>query len=304
MIIKFEEVVQYLKDIRTGKIKEGEKLGVPLIDQYLRFKKSNFNVILGHANVGKTTVILYLMLAYSRRNKTRWLIYSSENESHSILRKLVEFMDLNPINRISEVNFDEHLVFINDHFKIIDSSNLYNYRSLLSLAKTIKEAWNYNGMLIDPYNSLIKDPKIMSELGGHEYDYQATTEFRLFCKEHEVSLWLNTHANTQALRIKHPLGHEYVGHPIPPLASDVEGGGKFVNRADDFLVIHRYIQHPTDWTQSHIHIRKVKEVETGGRPTPIDNPIKMKSIPNNVGFEVEGKKIIDEPLKDDKNVPF
>lgn len=304
MIIKFEEVVQYLKDIRTGKIKEGEKLGVPLIDQYLRFKKSNFNVILGHANVGKTTVILYLMLAYSRRNKTRWLIYSSENESHSILRKLVEFMDLNPINRISEVNFDEHLVFINDHFKIIDSSKLYNYRSLLSLAKTIKEAWNYNGMLIDPYNSLIKDPKIMSELGGHEYDYQATTEFRLFCKEHEVSLWLNTHANTQALRIKHPLGHEYVGHPIPPLASDVEGGGKFVNRADDFLVIHRYIQHPTDWTQSHIHIRKVKEVETGGRPTPIDNPIKMKSIPNNVGFEVEGKKIIDEPLKDDKNVPF
>jgi hypothetical protein len=304
MIIKFEEVVQYLKDIRTGKIKEGEKLGVPLIDQYLRFKKSNFNVILGHANVGKTTVILYLMLAYSRRNKTRWLIYSSENESHSILRKLVEFMDLNPINRISEVNFDEHLVFINDHFKIIDTSKLYNYRSLLSLAKTIKEAWNYNGMLIDPYNSLIKDPKIMSELGGHEYDYQATTEFRLFCKEHEVSLWLNTHANTQALRIKHPLGHEYVGHPIPPLASDVEGGGKFVNRADDFLVIHRYIQHPTDWTQSHIHIRKVKEVETGGRPTPIDNPIKMKSIPNNVGFEVEGKKIIDEPLKDDKNVPF
>ncbi|QDP66276.1 MAG: putative bifunctional DNA primase/polymerase [Prokaryotic dsDNA virus sp.] len=304
MIIKFEEVVQYLKDIRTGKIKEGEKLGVPLIDQYIRFKKSNFNVILGHANVGKTTVILYLMLAYSRRNKTRWLIYSSENESHSILRKLVEFMDLNPINRISEVNFDEHLVFINDHFKIIDSSKLYNYRSLLSLAKTIKEAWNYNGMLIDPYNSLIKDPKIMSELGGHEYDYQATTEFRLFCKEHEVSLWLNTHANTQALRIKHPLGHEYVGHPIPPLASDVEGGGKFVNRADDFLVIHRYIQHPTDWTQSHIHIRKVKEVETGGRPTPIDNPIKMKSIPNNVGFEVEGKKIIDEPLKDDKNVPF
>ena len=283
MIIKFEEVVQYLKDIRTGKIKEGEKLGVPLIDQYIRFKKSNFNVILGHANVGKTTVILYLMLAYSRRNKTRWLIYSSENESHSILRKLVEFMDLNPINRISEVNFDEHLVFINDHFKIIDSSKLYNYRSLLSLAKTIKEAWNYNGMLIDPYNSLIKDPKIMSELGGHEYDYQATTEFRLFCKEHEVSLWLNTHANTQALRIKHPLGHEYVGHPIPPLASDVEGGGKFVNRADDFLVIHRYIQHPTDWTQSHIHIRKVKEVETGGRPTPIDNPIKMKSIPNNVG---------------------
>ena len=32
---------------------------------------------------------------------------------------------------------------------------------------------------------------------------------------------------------------------MPPNASDIEGGGKFVNRCDDFIVIHRYIFHPT-----------------------------------------------------------
>ena len=304
MIINYNQVVQTLKDIRSGKIKNGEKLGVPEIDEYIRFKKGNFNVILGHANVGKTTVVLYLMLCYAKKRKKKWLIFSAENESHSILRKLVEFMDLRPLNKITNIDFEKHLHWINEHFKIIDNNTIYDYRKLIELAKNIKKTFNYEGFLIDPYNALVKDPKSVKDIGGHEYDYLACTEIRIFCKSHQVSVWLNTHANTQALRIKHPIGHEYVGHPIPPLASDVEGGGKFVNRADDFFVIHRYTQHEFDWTQSHIHVRKVKEVETGGRPTAIDNPIRMKSIPNNVGFEIKGKKIIDEPLKDSDQIPF
>ena len=126
----------------------------------------------------------------------------------------------------------------------------------------------------------------------------------MFCKKENVTIWLNTHANTQALRFKHPVGHEYVGHPIPPLASDVEGGGKFVNRADDFIVVHRYVQHPTEWFYTHIHVRKVKEVETGGRPTPIDDPIRLKSIINNVGFTCQGSKLLTNDLTDKNNVPF
>jgi predicted ATPase len=60
---------------------------VPQIDQHFRLKKGNFNVILGHANVGKTTVILYLMLLYSRKHDLRWLVFSSENEPYSLNKK-------------------------------------------------------------------------------------------------------------------------------------------------------------------------------------------------------------------------
>tara|TARA_R100001163_G_scaffold11614_4_gene10631 strand:- start:14682 stop:15596 length:915 start_codon:yes stop_codon:yes gene_type:complete len=304
MIIEFENLKDKLKDIRTGKIKEGEKIDVQQIDEYLRFKEGNFNVVLGHANVGKTTVILYLMLVYSKRLKKRWLIFSSENEPHSIVRKLLEFLEQKPINKIQETEFDEHLEFINNHFKIIDTSSLYTYRKLIELSTAIKKAWDYHGLLIDPYNSLIKDPEMSKSIGGHEYDYQATTEIRLFAKKHNITVWLNTHANTNALRIKHPIGHEYVGHPIPPMASDVEGGGKFVNRADDFIVIHRYIQHPTEWMISHIHVRKIKEIETGGRPTPLDEPIKLRSMIGNVGFEIEGCPILEAPIREQSNLPF
>jgi hypothetical protein len=299
MLINLKEVKDKLNKIRTGEITEGKRIGIPDIDNYIRFKEGNFNVILGHANVGKTTVILYLMLLYAKRLNIRWLVFSSENEPHSVYRKLIEFLEQKPITQVTELEFSKQMDYINDYFKVIDNNNLYTYRQIVELATSYKKAWDYKGLLIDPYNSLIKDPELMKSLGGHEYDYQATTEIRKFCKTYNVSTWLNTHANTNALRQKHPIGHEYAGHPIPPMASDVEGGGKFVNRADDFMVIHRYIQHAADWTQSHIHVRKVKEIETGGKPTSIDDPIRFKSIAGNVGFKVNGNDILEIPIREE-----
>jgi hypothetical protein len=41
-----------------------------------------------------------------------------------------------------------------------------------------------------------------------------------------------------------------------------------------------------------IHVRKVKEIETFGRPTSIDNPIEIVALHNNVGFSIEGKSIL------------
>jgi len=87
------------------------------------------------------------------------------------------------------------------------------------------------------------------------------------------------------------------------MASDVEGGGKFVNRADDFMVVHRYVQHPSDYMYSFIHIRKVKEIETGGRPTAINNPIPIKALPNNVGYSLNGIDLLDT-VKTPQNLPF
>jgi len=296
MLINYEKVTAHLQDIRTGKIKEGLSLGVPEIDEYFRFKHSEFNIILGHSNTGKTTIVLYLMLAYAIKHQIKWLVFSSENEAYSIIRKLIEFLEERPIQDIPQKQFEKHSKFIYTHFKIIDATKTYTYRELLDLCKVIKDAWDYQGLLIDPYNSLIKDPKLIKSIGGHEYDYQATTELRIFAKKNKIAVWVNTHANTSALRMTHRLEHEYAGHPIPPNAADVEGGGKFVNRSDSFLCCHRYISHPTDFMYTMLHVRKVKETETGGRPTSIDDPIKLRALVNNVGFSINGisvlKKII------------
>jgi|TARA_R110002153_G_scaffold181638_1_gene334955 replicative DNA helicase len=304
MIIEFKDHLQKLHDVRSGKIKEGLKLDIPEIDEHLRFKHGNFNVVLGHANTGKTTVILYLMLMYSIKHKLKWLVFSSENEPYTLIKKLIEFMEGTVINKIEETHFKERSEFINEHFKFIDPVKLYTYKDILELGQHVKDAWHYDGLLIDPYNSMTKDKQIAKTHNGHEYDYLACSEMRVFCKKNQISIWLNTHASTDALRKRHSERHEYYGHPIPPMASDVEGGGKFVNRADDFIVIHRYVQHPTEWMNSLIHVRKVKDVDTGGRPTSIDDPIRLRSVINNVGFELNGKNLLDLPKRDQINLPF
>ena len=262
MIINFSDHIEKLQMVRSGKIKEGLKLDIPEIDEHFRFKTSNFNVILGHANTGKTI-----------KHNLKWLVFSSENEPYTLMKKMIEFMEGNVINKIEEKHFKNRSEFINEHFKFIDPQELYSYKNILDLATELKKAWNYQGLLIDPFNSLIKDKDL-------------------------------SRTNTEALRKRHSDRHEYAGHPIPPMASDVEGGGKFVNRADDFIVIHRYIQHPTEWMNSLIHVRKVKDVDTGGRPTSIDSPIVLRSVKNNVGFEINGKNLLDLPKRVQTDLPF
>jgi hypothetical protein len=304
MLINLEEQIGKLRDVRSGKIKEGLKLGVPQIDEWMRFKPSDFTIVVGHANVGKTSVVMYLMLLYTLKHDLKWLIFSSENDPYQLIGKLIEYIEGKPLNKIDTDSFNERVKWVNERFKFIDTNKLYTSKELMELAQHVKNAWSYDGFMIDPYNSLIKDRNVLKGISGHEYDYEVTSEMRIFCKRNNVSIWLNTHAATEALRKKHPQGHPYAEHPIPPMASDVEGGGKFVNRCDSMLSIHRYVSHPSDWMYTHIHIKKVKNIDTGGRPTPLDNPIKLKSILNNVGFEVNHQNLIPPQKLEQKEMPF
>jgi hypothetical protein len=55
---------------------------------------------------------------------------------------------------------------------------------------------------------------------------------------------------------------------------------------------------------NQVHIRKVKEVETGGRPTPMDEPVRFRSLPDNVGFEIHGENLIAKKEKKQSDLPF
>ena len=87
------------------------------------------------------------------------------------------------------------------------------------------------------------------------------------------------HAVTSAIRQK-----DADGYAAAPNKEDTEGGGKFANKADEFLTIHRRTQHPTEWMISDIFVRKVKEIETGGRPTPLNTPVRLKMNQTGIGF--------------------
>jgi hypothetical protein len=89
------------------------------------------------------------------------------------------------------------------------------------------------------------------------------------------------------------------GLPVAPYAEDTEGGGKFVNRADCFMTIHRKVQamDPEIRKMSELHVRKVREVETGGAPTPLEDPYCLVMNLSHTGFTTRiGQRALFQPI--------
>jgi len=297
MIAQAKSLQDKILDIKYGRIKEGLKIGVPEIDEHIRFKK-NLLIAIGHANVGKTTTLIYFYVLWAKLHNLRFLIWSSENTPESILRKIIEFYMGKPIQQANDEQINQAVKWSDEYFKIIEVEDLYTYKSLLKEAQQIKDAWNYDGFLIDPYNSLAKDAAILKMVGNaHEYDYQVLTELRIFTKKNNVQICVNAHGVTSALRQVHHSGHEYEGLTRPLAMSDAEGGSKISSRADDIWCIHRYVQHPTDWMYANIHILKIKENETGARPTSFEQPLKLRMKINNIGYEFMGTDLMHNKTK-------
>jgi hypothetical protein len=47
----------------------------------------------------------------------------------------------------------------------------------------------------------------------------------------------------------------------------------FWNRCDEFISLSREVSDPNTYRQTNIHVRKVKDMESGGRPTPLEQPV-------------------------------
>ena len=65
--------LQYLIDYKEGRIKQG--LGIDCqLDEYLRFKPRQLNIILGHDNVGKTYFINWYFRSTINKNDYKHFI--------------------------------------------------------------------------------------------------------------------------------------------------------------------------------------------------------------------------------------
>jgi hypothetical protein len=288
-----DDYEDYLIRWRKGTFQMGLSTGFKQLDKYFLFKRGDLVVVNGHDNVGKSTVIWYLAVLSAMMHKWKWIIFSSENSVGNVARKLIEFYCCEAINQMSEIKYQVAKKFIKDHFAIIKSDEeLYNYRDILNMSKKLLKREKYDGLMIDPYNSLKIELTSASKLSTHEYHYEAVSEMKLFGKTNDLCVYVNCHAVTSALRA---LGDDKMAKA--PQKADTEGGGKFANKADDFITIHRKVQSPDEWMYTELHIRKIKETETGGRVTPLEEPVKIRMVRGLVGFEYEFDNcVIENPV--------
>lgn len=262
-----EEIETVLNQWRTKTFPMGITTGFPSLDAYFLFKRGNFNVINGFDNVGKSTVIWYLSLLSAMYHGWKWIILSSENKNGTVVKRLIEFYWSEPIDEMNELKFKQAKEFIEKHFTIIKNDTMYNFKDVLLMTSTLLKKQKYDGLVIDPYNALKIDIADESKINTHEYHYEAASEMQQYAKINDICIYLNCHVITKAMRER-----------TAPHKADTEGGGKFANKADDFLTIHREVQNKELWMDTQIHTRKIKEVETGGSYTPLESPFIMTLV--------------------------
>jgi hypothetical protein len=246
---------------------------------------------------------LYMMVNSALRHNWRWIVYSSENKTAAIKMRLMEFVLNKPIDLMDREERKAAFNWVSYHFKVISNADVYSYMDLIIFAeKLIQYEGDYHGFFVDPYNSLKIQLNQGAAISTHEYHYEAASELLTFTNRHNMAMWLNAHSVTESQRRK---GED--GLPIAPFAEDTEGGGKFVNRADCFLTFHRRVQAQTseDKRIMEFHVRKVRSQETGGEPTPFDDPFRFQMNVQRTGFnamDTHGKLF--EPLDLTKHQGF
>jgi hypothetical protein len=277
MIQEQDKITQYLEQYHAGNILMGLDVGIPELDDAIRYKQGQFNVILGLDNVGKTAWILWYMLCLSVKHNLRWAIWSGENEAGELVSQLIEFMvgkKLQHIDNFSDVVQLE--LKISKWFTFIDNSKQYTAAELFDL---FKES-GCNGALIDPFTGL-------NRAYTHAANYEFLNESRHFCNTTGITIYLNTHPVSEAARREYPKGHEWEGYQMPPNKAQCEGGQGFANRCSDFITIHRLVGHPVEQYNTQIYVRKVKNIRTGGQVTDIANPIECY-YNSGLGFTING----------------
>ena len=274
----------WIEDFVDGNIQLGLSSGNEYVDRYFVFKKE-FTMINGHSNIGKTTFALWLMVASAINHNWRWVIYSSENKTAAVKMKLMQFALDKQIKSTTIQERKKARKWVEDHFIVIENAKTLSYIDILLYAEKIHRQNPIDGLFIDPYNSLKIEMSAGRGIGPHEYHYEAASEMLTFSNNLGVAVWVNAHSITESQRRK---GDD--GLQVAPYAEDTEHGGKWVNRADNFITLHRKIQHsePEQRRIIEMHIRKVRETDTGGMPTPFLEPMLFKFNGTNSGYHYEG----------------
>jgi len=282
MILKKGHSTKYLQDYKDGLIPMGLGIGCDL-DNHLVWKDSQLNFILGHDNVGKTYFIEWYFLALATNHNMTFTMFMDENSAGKVFRDLIQMYSGKPFMKLRDDELKYYENIIDKHFKFIDNSRRYSPDELIQIFRDS----DTDSYLIDPYNAL-KMPM------NYSNNYDVLNDLKMFCKQTKKTIYINAHPATASGRRgsgTYAEGHDFAGHIMPPVKADIEGGKPFANKADDFVLIHRLLKHATMWKYTMLEVDKIKDTDTGGKPTVMDLPI-LLDYNFGLGFKVNGKEVI------------
>lgn len=295
-----EEDEAYLENVFAGKEEMGLSTGSDSLDKHFLFKRGAFVLVVGHTNIGKTITILYLHLIAAMLHGHRSIIITMENKSGFAKRRLMEMYMMKPIREnkyssgMTRAEFEEARRFVEKYFVFLKGrgGKVKTIPQLLNIAYKIVDQEKIDMMFVDPYSGFKRELK--KNESTHDYDYDVAGDILDFCERTGVITILNSHTATMSRRRK-----DEDGTLAAPFMDDVEGGGKWPNRVDQAIVLHRKTTHhdPAQKYKTLFYLDKDRELEAGGSLTTRDEPVEFAMMPNMCEFRINGETSVVQLIK-------
>lgn len=260
-------------------------LGDQVADQHLRIRHGQFNIILGHPSVGKTTWIVWYLFQLAEKHGLKTMIYSGENDATEIFSQLVQCFTGKEYWNVSEEEVGLASDFIHDHFYFISDLEIYTAEQLFESFE--EPVLDVDVCVIDPHNSV----KVPEGQNWYQYSVELGMKIRAFCKRTKKTVFLCAHPNSEAQRRVHSKG-DFEGMICPPIGPNMEGGSTWKNKCDNLWIIHRYTNHSTKWKQSQVIVEKIRYQNTGAKPTMLEFPLIFSREPDgNFTIGIDNKEL-------------
>jgi hypothetical protein len=282
---------EYLLDYKHDRLVKGLGIGCEL-DKHLRFKRGQYNGVLGGNNVGKTYFMTWYFLCLSIKHGLKWGLWMDENKKGRVLRDLVQFYTARKLKDLTDKQVLDTVAILEDWFYFVDNRQMYKPEELLALFEPL----DIDGVLLDPFNQLNRPV-------GYSENIPFIRNLKHWCKVNDKTLYLTMHPNTETQRksSQYPEGHIWAGQPQMPLKHNSEGGSTFSNMSDDWINLNRLNKLESMKYITMVDIDKVKDVDSGGSITQSEEPL-MFHFNNGLGFEIMGINPIQEALKQKNSI--
>jgi twinkle protein len=230
---------------------KGAKARIENFDDYLTFVPGQLTMITGIPGHGKDEFANLIMANLARHEGWIWGICSFEETPQQTSTKLMEkyigkSFDFRQekSNRITQIEYERSLIFVDDHFKFMDTENIEtDLISVLSLAEKMVRRFGIKGFCINPWNWLEHQrDSFMSET---EYVSVALSKIIQFAKRFQVHIFLMAHPTKVQKSDKKK-------YDVPTLYS-ISGSANFFNKTHNGITVYRDVE------TVDIHVQKVKQ---------------------------------------------
>lgn len=237
-VLGVNDLSDKLEDYYLNGYPEGLKAGIGEFDELLSFSGGQLTVITGSPGSGKSEFIDYISVQLSKLYHWKWGVCSFENPAVFHASKLMEkYTGLSfnfrkdPSHRMNRQEFNDGMLFIDDHFSFINISVAdITIQGILSKMAELVLRNGIKGVVIDPWNHI--EHKVPPGQTETQYISESLTLIKDFALKTDTHVFLVAHPRKLT---KPPGSNQY---PIATMY-DIAGSAHFFNKTDNGISIHR-----------------------------------------------------------------